>query len=114
MEEFSLPLSHSRCIEIAKLTSETIFARHGIPQELISDNGPQYSLREFTNFAKEYGFVHTISSPQYPQPNSEVEWAVRMVKALLEKSGDLYLVLFTYRATPIMDTGYSPADEQKD
>ena len=46
----------SRYIEIAKLTPEStgyvikhmksIFARHGIPQELISDNGPQYSSRE--------------------------------------------------------------------
>ena len=110
----------SRYIEIAKLTSEStgcvikhmksIFARHGIPQELISDNGPQYSSREFTNFAKEYGFVHTTSSPQYPQANGEAEQAVRTVKTLLEKSSDLYLALLTYRATPITNTGYSPAE----
>ena len=47
----------SRYIEIAKLSSESttaivkhtksIFARHGIPQEIVSDNGLQYSLREF-------------------------------------------------------------------
>ena len=119
----------SRYIEITKLTSEStgcvikhmksIFARHGIPQELISDNGPQYSSREFTNFAKEYGFVHdTYTVVRYilvlsicnPQANGEAERAVRTVKALLEKSTDLYLVLLTYRATPIMDTGCSPAE----
>ena len=110
----------SRFIEIAKLTSETtggvikhmssIFARHGIPQELVSDNGPQYSSREFANFAKEYGFEHTTSSPQYPQANGEAERAVQTVKALLNKSGDLYLALLTYRATPIANTGYSPAE----
>ena len=47
--------------EIAKLSSEcttaivkhmkSIFARHGIPQEVVSDNGPQYSSREFAQFA---------------------------------------------------------------
>jgi len=110
----------SRFIEIAKLSTETtgsvikhmssIFARHGIPQELVSDNGPQYSSREFANFAKEYGFEHTTSSPQYPQANGEAERAVRTVKVLLSNSGDLYLALLTYRATPIANTGYSPAE----
>ena len=33
-----------------------------------------------------------------------------MVKAFLEKSRDLYLALLTYQATPITDTGYSPAE----
>jgi len=47
----------SQYIEVAKLTLETsnvitthlksIFARHGIPQEVVTDNGPQYSFREF-------------------------------------------------------------------
>ena len=110
----------SRYIEISKLSSETtgsvikhmssIFARHGIPQQVVSDNGPQYSSREFSKFAKEYGFEHSTSSPQYPQANGEAERAVRTVKALLNKSGDLYLALLTYRATPINSTIYSPAE----
>ena len=32
---------------------KVIFARHGIPEEVRSDNGPQYVLAEFTHFAKE-------------------------------------------------------------
>ncbi|ETX01927.1 MAG: hypothetical protein ETSY2_36450 [Candidatus Entotheonella gemina] len=56
----------SRYIEIARLDRTTtadvvthlksIFARHGIPEILISDNGPQYSSREFQDFAEEYEF----------------------------------------------------------
>ena len=74
---------YSRYPEVIKLTSTTsqsiitslssIFARHGIPEELISDNGPQYSSQDFEDFAKRYGFQHTTSSPHYPQGNGLAE-----------------------------------------
>ena len=107
----------SRYIEIAKLSSESatsvitnmksIFARHGVPQELVSDNGPQYSSKEFAKFAKEYGFVHRTSSPKYPQSNAEAERGVQTVKMLLKKAQDPYLALLAYRSTPLLISGYS-------
>ena len=110
---------YSRYIEIAKLSSTTsndiinhlksVFARHGIPQTFMSDNGPQYSASTFTQFAKEYGFSHITSSPRYPQSNGAAERAVKTVKALLEKDDDPYLALLTYRATPL-ENGYSPSE----
>ena len=113
----------SRYIEIAKLNSESsacvikhmksIFARHGIPQEVVSDNGPQYSSREFSMFAKEYGFVHCTSSPRYPQSNGEAERGVQTVKSLLKKTenqDDPYLALLAYRSTPLSGSGCSPAE----
>ena len=91
----------SRYIEIAKLNSEntaavvkhmkSIFARHGIPLEVVLDKGLQYSSREFANFSKEYGFVHSTSSPKYLQSNGEAERGVRTVKVLLKKTEDPYL-----------------------
>ena len=66
----------SKYPEIARLTSTTslavinvlksLFARHGIPECVRSDNGPQYSSREFSRFAESYGFQHLTSSPRYP------------------------------------------------
>ena len=110
---------YSRYIEIAKLTSTTskdiinhlksIFSRHGIPERLISDNGPQYSSREFAEFSRLYGFDHITSSPLYPQANGEVERAVSTVKSLIGKSEDPYLAMLSYRATPL-EHGYSPAE----
>ncbi len=78
--------------ETAKLTTATVishmksnFARYGIPDTVVSDNGPQYSAADFSKFAKQYGFTHVMSSPKYPQANGEAERAVRTVKELLKK-----------------------------
>ena len=56
------------------------FGVHGIPAEVISDNGPQYTSREFQEFKKEYGFKHTTSSPHFPKANGEVERVIQTVK----------------------------------
>ncbi len=108
----------SRCVETAQLSHtrstdiivhlKSIFARHGIPEVLMSDNGPQFSGQAFTSFATSYGFRHTTSSPGFPQSNGEAGQAVQIVKTLLKKAGDPYLVLLAYRATPLQ-CGYSPA-----
>lgn len=86
-----------------------MFARHGIPTEVMSDNGPQFSTEYYKKFAKEWGFSHTTSSPRYPQANGEAERAVRTEKGFLSKSADPYLALMEYRATPLAN-GYSTAE----
>ena len=109
----------SRYIEFSKLTRETsseiinhmksIFARHGIPQQVMSDNGTQFSSLEFAKFADEYNFSSITSSPKYPQSNGEVERAVKTLKRVLKKAEDPYAALLAYRSTPL-ECGYSPAE----
>ena len=89
----------SKCV-INKLKS--IFATHGIPETIVSDNGPQFASAAFQAFAREYGFTHTTSSPRYPQSNGEAERAVQTVKQLLKKAKDPYIALL-YRATPLQN-----------
>ena len=66
----------SRYFETIKLKStsisviealKSIFSRYGIPETVISDNGPQYSSYEFADFASSYKFRHVTSSPLFPQ-----------------------------------------------
>lgn len=86
-----------------------LFSVHGIPDVVISDNALQFSSQTFTEFAKTYGFIHTTSSPRYPQANGEAERAVRMAKVMLKKNADPYLALLSYRATPLQN-GLSPSE----
>ena len=110
---------YSRFVEVVKLPSESssiviermksVFAYHEIPQEVRSDNGPQFSSALFHKFSIDYKFTHVTKSPRYPASYGEAEKAVRMVKGFLKKCDDLYLKLLTYRSTPL-NNGYSPAE----
>ena len=86
-----------------------IFARHGIPDVIVSDNGPQYSSHEFGEFAKNLNFKHITSSPYHPQGNGEAERAVKTAKKLLNGNSDPNLALLAYRSTPLPWCQLSPA-----
>ena len=110
----------SRYPEVHKLTRttsqnvinslKTVFARHGIPETLRTDNGPQFSSQQFAEFAKQYDFTHTTSSPHFPASNGQAERTVQTVKHLLKDADDPPLALLSYRATPFQWCGKSPAE----
>jgi hypothetical protein len=98
-----------QCISALK----SIFARHGIPQVVFSDNGPCFSCREFKEFANEWGFNQKTSSPLYPQSNGQAENCVKLVKNLMRKAEksntDPLIALLEYRVTPIDGINVSPS-----
>ena len=87
---------YSRYPEIAELRNtkaktvinktKSIFSRQGIPEEIDSDNGPQYSSDEYKHFATDYGFTHTTISPRYPRSGGLHERTVQTVKNLLQNA----------------------------
>lgn len=80
------------------------FARHGIPDMVISDNGTQYTLAEFNKFARKWNFGHETVSPGNSKANSAAEAAVKTAKRILRKckagGEDPYLGLMNWRNTP--------------
>ena len=88
-------------------------ARNGICQLLISDNGPSYSCQAFSDFARDWGFIHQTSSPYHPIWKGHSEVMVGVAKKILKKAKeskqDPYLLIFEYRNSPLPDCNLSPA-----
>lgn len=104
-------LSSESASEVA-LHLQNAFARHGIPETVISDNNPFNSVT-FNDFAKEWGFQTVFTSTHFPQSNGHVERTVQMVKSLLKKcveeNASLQYAFLQDRNTPLPDIGCSPA-----
>ena len=93
-----------------------IFATHGLPAQLVSDNGPQFSSEEFISFLKANGIQELKSAPYHPKTNGLAERFVRTLKEALtaDKSSrsiqhKVNNFLLQYRNCPHATTGNSPA-----
>ena len=62
------------------------FARHGVPDCLVTDNSPQYISSGFRQFAATWKFKHVTTSPPYPEANGKAESAVKTSKSIMKKS----------------------------
>ena len=96
---------------VLKLKSH--FARNGYPDQVTSENGPQFIADTLQKFASTWEFEHLTSSPGNPKANGKAESAVKTAKNLLRKaldSGrDPYLAILNYRNTPTHGMEANPA-----
>ncbi|XP_035890568.1 uncharacterized protein K02A2.6-like [Anopheles stephensi] len=85
-----------------------IFARFGMPETLVSDNGPQFTSSLFEEFCNSNGIDHVTTAPFHPQSNGQAERFVDTLKRALRKIQSdetsldeaLELFLMAYRSTP--------------
>ncbi|XP_072400605.1 uncharacterized protein [Diabrotica undecimpunctata] len=85
-----------------------MFATHGTPLKVLSDNMP-FGSKECREFSKKWNFKFVTSSPRYPRANSRAERAVRIAKNVFRKCEDLQLALLEYRNTPLLGSDKCPA-----
>ena len=92
-----------------------LFAVHGVPEQIVSDNGAGFTSNEFSKFTQANGIKHILTSPYHPATNGLAECAVQSFKHGVSKlSGPmedrLLHFLFKYRITPQTTTGLSPSE----
>ena len=120
--------SYSKWLEVITMQSTTaaktieelrnIFARNGIPHQLVSDNDPQFVSDEFRNFMKVNGIRHIRTAVYHPASNGEAERFVQTFKNALKRGKTdpgslkqkLAQFLLRYRTTPNTVSARTPAE----
>ena len=118
--------SHSKWLEVIEMKSTTatatikelrrLFATYGLPEHLVSDNGPQFTSADFAEFMKVNGIKHIRCAPYHPSSNGCAERFVQTFKRAissgihrnLSREQQLMSFLLTYRTSPHSTTGVSP------
>ena len=119
--------AHSKWPEVFEMPTTTtaktikklrfLFASYGLPEQIVTDNGPQFTSDEFKSFTKSNGIKHTRCAPYHPSSNGAVERFNQTFKQALkasEKDGRtlshrLADFLLTYRSTPHATTNRTPS-----
>ena len=90
--------AHSKWPEVMEMTSTTalktimelrkLFAAYGLPEQLVSDNGPQFVSEEFAIFLKSNGIKHIRCSPYHPSSNGAAERFVQSFKQAMKAGAE--------------------------
>ena len=113
-------------VDVVKSTSfeklepclDRIMATHGIPEELITDNGSPYFSQEMQKYAAKMGFKHKTVNPLDPQSNGFAENFVKLMCKLVhtatvegkDPKKELNTYLLQYRSCIHSTTRKSPAE----
>ena len=93
-----------------------LFARFGLPNHIVTDNGPQFAADKFRQFCCNNGIFHTFVAPYHPSSNGQAERFVQTFKSAMQKGKGSELektlnqFLLRYRTTPHPKTGKSPSE----
>ncbi|XP_024015923.1 uncharacterized protein LOC112089179 [Eutrema salsugineum] len=96
---------------------KNIICRHGVPYDIVTDNGSQFISTRFEAFCEKWKIRLSKSTPRYPQGTGQAEAANKTIldglkKRLDAKKGrwadELEGVLWSHRTTPRRATGETP------
>ena len=90
-----------------------IFATFGLPEQLVSDNGPSFTGYQFREFLRVNGIKHTLIPPYHPSSNGKAKRYVQMVKSSLKKLDSMNMTLSLSRFSIAKHTTPHSISEKK-
>ncbi|XP_059073513.1 uncharacterized protein LOC131874247 [Cryptomeria japonica] len=108
---------HARDNKVAEFLYEEIFTRYGVPREIVTDQGAQFTSTLIIALFNEYNVKHRKSTPYHPQVNGQAEVTNRELESTLTKivalnrkdwSSRLFEVVWAYRTTWKTTIGFTP------
>ena len=108
------PVVRQLCGESMKLLLDAlkdIFSNFGIPETIISDNGPCYKIQEFNSFCARFEISHITGASHNHQANSIAECMIQTIKHLMVKNyNDTWLAMLILKSMPMNGIDRSPAE----
>ncbi|CAA7015048.1 unnamed protein product [Microthlaspi erraticum] len=95
--------------DVRNFVWQYIICRHGLPYEIVTDNGGQFVAATFREFCASWNIKITYSTPRYPQANGQAESTNKTIVDGLKKrlegyqgawADELDGVLWSHRTTP--------------
>ncbi|XP_015935314.1 uncharacterized protein LOC107461347 [Arachis duranensis] len=111
------PLAHITAEKVRSFLWKNIICKYGIPREIISDNGRQFTDHKLAAFLTNFNIKHHFSSVEHLQTNGQVESANRIIlQGLKKKLGDakgewadlIPEILWSYNTSIQSATGETP------
>ena len=113
----AFPLAATDSVTLAKILTDEVICRYGVPESLHSDQGANFVSEVIQSLCTNLGINRTQTSAYHPEGNGQVEHFNRTLEAMLSKEIEehqkdwddhLQKVLFAYRTAVHDTTGYTP------
>ena len=112
----AIPLKQHTAEEVANALAQ-IFSRYGFPEEILSDQGTEFTSELMQHFVYQFGITQIRCSPYHPETNGSCERFHRTLKSMIRSMVEdfngswdecLPWALFAYREIPVETLGFSP------
>ena len=96
---------------------EEIFVRYGVPSEIVTNQGTQFTSKLVKDITEKYQIKHRRSTPYHPQANGQVESTNKTLEGIITKTVSMNRknweeklkdALWAYRITWKNTTGFTP------
>ena len=74
-----VPLARTTATEVKKFLWKNVICRFGLPQQIVTDRGPQFNTPIIRSWLEDMGILYTLESTRHAEGNGQVEAANKSI-----------------------------------